>query len=148
VAARRGYVDGVMKSEIDIEALHSKRLRLFGVSNELRTPGQRAATVRGFVADLLPAIADGRIRPVLDQVFPFVELPAAKAHMESNAHLGKIVVRASSGRIHETGLASHSIPERWLITKITESRIPKIKSCSPAKSPVERSSRWRESYPH
>ena len=88
-----GYVDGVMKSEIDINALHAKRLTLFGVSNKLRDANQRAATVRGFVADLLPAIADGRIRPVIDRVFAFDELPAAKAYMESNAHLGKIVVR-------------------------------------------------------
>jgi NADPH:quinone reductase-like Zn-dependent oxidoreductase len=56
-----GYVDGVMRSEIDIEALHSKRLHLFGVSNKLRDAAQRAETVRGFVADVLPAIADGRI---------------------------------------------------------------------------------------
>jgi len=89
-----GYVDGVMRSEIDIEALHTKRLHLFGVSNKLRDAGQRAETVRGFVADVLPAIADGRIRPVVDRVFPFAELPAAVAFMESSAHLGKIVVRA------------------------------------------------------
>ena len=82
-----------MKAEIDIDALHSKRLTLFGVSNKLRNAEQRAATVRGLVADLLPMIADGRLRPVIDRVFPFDELPAAKAYMESNAHLGKIVVR-------------------------------------------------------
>ena len=89
-----GYVDGVLKSEIDIEALHAKRLKLFGVSNKLRNPEQRATSARGFVADLLPAIADGRIRPLIDRVFAFEDLPAAKALMESNAHLGKIVVRA------------------------------------------------------
>jgi NADPH:quinone reductase-like Zn-dependent oxidoreductase len=88
-----GYVDGVMRSEIDIETLHTKRLHLFGVSNKLRDAAQRAETVRGFVADVLPAIADGRIRPVIDRVFPFAELPAAVALMESGAHLGKIVVR-------------------------------------------------------
>ena len=88
-----GYVDGVMKAEIDIDALHAKRLTLFGVSNKLRNAEQRATTARGFVADLLPLIADGRLRPVIDRVFPFDELPAAKAYMESNAHLGKIVVR-------------------------------------------------------
>ena len=88
-----GYVDGVMKAEIDIDALHAKRLTLFGVSNKLRNAEQRAATVRGFVADLLPMIADGRLRPAIDRVFPFDELPAAKAHMESNAHRRKIVVR-------------------------------------------------------
>ena len=88
-----GYVDGVLKSEIDIEALHTKRLTLFGVSNRLRTPQQRAVTVRGFAADILPFIAAGKIRPVIDRVFPFSELPAAKSYMESNAHLGKIAVR-------------------------------------------------------
>jgi NADPH2:quinone reductase len=88
-----GYVDGVMRAEIDIEALHAKRLQLFGVSNKLRTPAQRAANVAGFVADVLPFIADGRIDPVVDRVFGFGALPEAKRHMESNAHLGKIVVR-------------------------------------------------------
>jgi len=88
-----GYVDGVLKSEIDIEALHTKRLTLFGVSNRLRTPEQRAVTVRGFAADILPFIAAGKIKPVIDRVFPFAELPAAKAYMESNAQVGKIAVR-------------------------------------------------------
>ena len=78
---------------MDIEALHSKRLTLFGVSNRLRNAAQRAETVRGFTADILPFIADGRIRPVIDRVFKFSELPAAKDYMESNAHLGKIAVR-------------------------------------------------------
>ena len=91
-----GYVDGVLKSEIDIEALHAKRLKLFGVSNKLRNPEQRATSARGFVADLLPAIADGRIRLLIDRVFAFEELPAAKALMESNAHAGKIVLRGAA----------------------------------------------------
>jgi len=88
-----GTLDGVLRSEIDIDALHAKRLHLFGVSNRLRTPEMRAETVRGFVADVLPALADGRIRPLIDRVYPFEQLPEAKRLMESNAHLGKIVVR-------------------------------------------------------
>ena len=87
-----GYVDGVLKSEIDIQALHAKRLVLFGVSNKLRSAEQRASGVPGFVADLLPAIAAGRIRPVIDTIYPFDQLAAARAHMESNRHLGKIVL--------------------------------------------------------
>ena len=87
-----GYLDGVLKAEIDLEALHAKRHNLFGVSNKLRSAEQRAHTVRGFVADLLPMIADGRIRPLVDRVFPFDQLPQAKAFMEANAHLGKIVL--------------------------------------------------------
>lgn len=87
-----GYVDGVLRSEIDLEALHTKRLTLFGVSNRLRTAEQRAVTVRGFAADVLPFIAAGKIRPLVDRVFAFGDLPAAKDYMESNAHLGKIAV--------------------------------------------------------
>jgi len=88
-----GYVDGVLRAEIDLGALHAKRLRLFGVSNRLRNAEQRAVSARGFARDLLPALADGRIKPLVDRVYPFDELPAAKARMEANAHVGKIVVR-------------------------------------------------------
>jgi NADPH:quinone reductase-like Zn-dependent oxidoreductase len=87
-----GYVDGILKSEIDLQALHAKRLTLFGVSNKLRNAEQRAAGVPGLVADLLPAIAAGRIRPVIDSVYPFGQLEAARRHMEANRHLGKIVL--------------------------------------------------------
>ena len=88
-----GYVDGVVSAELDILALHSKRLKLYGVSNKLRSAAEIAEGVRNFSRDVLPALASGHLRPVIDRVFPFAELPQAKAHMESNAHLGKIIVR-------------------------------------------------------
>jgi NADPH:quinone reductase-like Zn-dependent oxidoreductase len=87
-----GYVDHTLKAEIDLQALHARRLTLFGVSNKLRSADQRAAGLPAFKADLLPAIADGRIRPLVDRVFPFDQLPAAQAHMEADRHLGKIVL--------------------------------------------------------
>jgi NADPH:quinone reductase-like Zn-dependent oxidoreductase len=88
-----GYVDGVMTSQIDIEALHSKRLRLFGVSNKMRNAAQRGVTVEGFKKDFLPLFASGKLKPVLDRVYDFKDLPEAKARMESDAHVGKIVIR-------------------------------------------------------
>jgi NADPH:quinone reductase len=88
-----GYVDGVLKSEIDLEALHSKRLKLFGVSNKLRTAEQRAQTVQGFTRDWLPLFASGKLKPLVDQVYDFAELPKAVARMEADRHVGKIVVR-------------------------------------------------------
>ena len=91
-----GYVDRVFGAEIDLQALHAKRLTLFGVSNKLRRADQRAAGVPAFRADLLPAIADGRIRPLVDRVFAFDELDAARACMEANRHLGKIVLRIAT----------------------------------------------------
>jgi NADPH:quinone reductase-like Zn-dependent oxidoreductase len=88
-----GYVDGQLQAEIDIQALHAKRLTLFGVSNKLRSADQRASGVAPFVADWLPLFADGRIRPLIDRVFPFHDLSGAQACMQANQHLGKIVLR-------------------------------------------------------
>ena len=88
-----GYLDRVMKAELDIDALHAKRLKLFGVSNKHRNAEGRAVTVRGFTADFLPYFASGRLKPLVDRVYRFDELPQAKAFVESDAHLGKVVVR-------------------------------------------------------
>jgi len=88
-----GYLDRTMKAELDIDALHAKRLKLFGVSNKHRNAESRAVTVRGFTADFLPYFAAGHIRPLIDRVFRFDELPQAKAFVESDAHLGKVVIR-------------------------------------------------------
>jgi NADPH2:quinone reductase len=88
-----GYVDGVVHADIDLEALHAKRLTVFGVSNKLRTTEQRAAAVPRFVADVMPHFATGRIRPRIDRVMDFARLEDAKARMEAGAHVGKIVLR-------------------------------------------------------
>ncbi len=91
-----GYVDGTLDATIDLQALHAKRLCLFGVSNKLRTAAQRADGIAQFVAQILPAFADGRIRPLVDRLFDFDQLDQAKALMENNQHKGKIVLRIAA----------------------------------------------------
>ncbi|AEG91675.1 zinc-binding dehydrogenase [Ramlibacter tataouinensis] len=88
-----GYVDGVLHADLDLGALHAKRLTLFGVSNKLRTKAQRAAAVPRFTAEVMPHIAAGRIRPQIDRVCDFARLQEAKARMEAGEHIGKIVLR-------------------------------------------------------
>lgn len=87
-----GYVDNVLKAEIDLQALHAKRLVLFGVSQKMTTPAQKADGTRRFAEQMLPLAARGRLRPLIDREFPFADMPAARAHMEANAHVGKIVL--------------------------------------------------------
>jgi NADPH:quinone reductase len=89
-----GYVDNVLKAEIDLQALHAKRLVLFGVSQKMTSPAQKAEGTRLFAEQILPLVAAGKLRPVIDRVFPFGEVPAARALMEANAHVGKIVIAA------------------------------------------------------
>ncbi len=89
-----GYVDGVLQAPIDLQALHAKRLVLFGVSNKMTGAAHKANATRQFEQEMLPLVASGKLRPLIDRVFPLAELAAARAHMEADAHVGKIVVTA------------------------------------------------------
>jgi NADPH:quinone reductase-like Zn-dependent oxidoreductase len=87
-----GYVDGVTSAPLDLAALHSRRLHLFGVSSKQLKPEQRHAIVSGVIRDVLPLFAHERMRPVIARVFPFAHLADAITYMESNAQTGKIVL--------------------------------------------------------
>src|SRR6266568_616028 len=87
-----GYVDGVLKSEIDIEALHTKRLTLFGVSNRLRTAEQRADLRRGErLHDLAVEPVDDVLRRLRrrDVSVPVHRLVPGVARLGHGGHVGK-----------------------------------------------------------
>ena len=88
-----GYVDGVLKAEIDLNALHANRFEVYGISNSKATVEEKAEAMRCFVRDVAPMLQDGRITPVVDKVFAFDDLPAAKQYVDSDAQMGKVVVR-------------------------------------------------------
>jgi NADPH:quinone reductase-like Zn-dependent oxidoreductase len=87
-----GYVDHTLQAELDLQALHAKRLVLFGVSQKMTSAAQKAEGTRRFAEQMLPLVAAGQLRPLVDKVFGFADLPAARAHMEANRHVGKIVI--------------------------------------------------------
>jgi NADPH:quinone reductase-like Zn-dependent oxidoreductase len=87
-----GYVDNQHHAEIDLSAVHANRFEISGVSNARTTAEERAAATRGFARDILPAIESGKIKPVVDSVFSFDDLPAAKARMDASEMVGKIIV--------------------------------------------------------
>ena len=90
-----GYLDRTFTAEIDLATLHSKRLHLFGVSAKHRPVHERAAMQPMFRKELLPLLADGRIKPLVDKVFSLDDLQKAREFMESNSQVGKIVIRVA-----------------------------------------------------
>jgi NADPH2:quinone reductase len=88
-----GRMSGVLKGELDVDRLAEHRLHLYGVSNRLRNAAQRAESMRRFVADLMPALSEGKIRPIIDRSFPLADLALAQAHVEADHHVGKVVIR-------------------------------------------------------
>jgi NADPH2:quinone reductase len=53
---------------------------------------QKAIVARGLEEKVLPLIAEGRCRPVIDSTFPLDEVAKAQARMEEGSHVGKIVL--------------------------------------------------------
>jgi NADPH:quinone reductase-like Zn-dependent oxidoreductase len=87
-----GYVDGVLNADMDLQALHMKRLVLFGVSNKMLDAEQKAQAAAAFAHDVLPRVREQQLRPLVDRAYAFDALPAARERMEANAHAGKIVL--------------------------------------------------------
>lgn len=88
-----GQMSGSPKVELDMDAFAMRRLHLFGVSNRLRTSAQKAASAQRFAAEIMPAIAKGEVRPIIDQVFDLDEVDAAHRHVYADRQVGKVVVR-------------------------------------------------------
>jgi NADPH:quinone reductase len=88
-----GRMSGVTTGDLDVDRLAERRLHLYGVSNRLRTAAQRAESMRLFVADLMPALSAGEIRPIIDRCFGLEQLAGAQAHVEAEQHVGKVVIQ-------------------------------------------------------
>ncbi|MDX1996992.1 MAG: NAD(P)H-quinone oxidoreductase [Thermoanaerobaculia bacterium] len=81
------------RAEIPLDLVLTRRLRILGSVLRPRSRGEKADLVAGFAAWGLPRLADGRLRPVVDRVLPFEQLPDAYRQMAEGGATGKIVVR-------------------------------------------------------
>jgi NADPH:quinone reductase-like Zn-dependent oxidoreductase len=76
-------------------ALLSKRQQIIGSTLRARPNEEKAAIVSSFMTRFGDDLRAGRIRPVIDRVFPLVE--AADAHRAmKRSHFGKIGLRVSA----------------------------------------------------
>jgi NADPH2:quinone reductase len=83
---------GSPRATVDFTRLMLKRLHHTGSTLRSRSVADKAAIARAIEADVLPLLAAGRVKPVIDSTFPFRQAAAAHARMESSAHIGKIVL--------------------------------------------------------
>jgi NADPH:quinone reductase len=70
-----------------------KRLTLVGTTLRSRPLEEKIAVARDLSEYIVPLFDAGRLKPVIDRVFPFSEIRAAHELMESNKTFGKIVLR-------------------------------------------------------
>jgi NADPH:quinone reductase-like Zn-dependent oxidoreductase len=77
---------------INLDQLAFRRLRIRGTTFSVRTPEERGEVCAALVPDVLPALEDGRIKAIIDRVFPFAEAQIAAERMRSNQAAGKLVL--------------------------------------------------------
>ena len=83
---------GGPRAEIDLSLLWLKRLKLIGVTFRTRSEQERLDCIQACAHDMLPFLEAGRIRLPIDRTFPLEAIREAHRYMQSDQHVGKIVL--------------------------------------------------------
>jgi len=83
---------GSPRASVDFRRIMLKRLHHTGSTLRSRSVTDKAAIAQAVERSVWPLIVAGKVRPVLDKVFPIRQAADAHARMESSVHIGKIVL--------------------------------------------------------
>ena len=85
-------VQGGVKSELNAGVLQRKRLTVTGSTLRARPVAFKAALAQSCLKHVWPLLAAGQVKPVIYRTFEAEHAAQAHALMESNQHIGKIVL--------------------------------------------------------
>ncbi len=91
---------GGSTAEVDLRRIITERLTLTGSTLRPQTVQEKGAIAASLRAEVLPLLAEGRVRPLVYRRFPLAQAAAAHRLMESSAHMGKIVLEMDGGPDH------------------------------------------------
>ncbi len=83
---------GGATAEVNFTQLMMKRLIHTGSTLRPRTIAEKAAIAKALEAKVWPLLAQGTVRPVIDNVYPLEQAAEAHRRMEAGDHIGKIVL--------------------------------------------------------
>lgn len=83
---------GGARADLDLGAVLRKRILIEGTVLRSRSNAEKADLVGAFRTDVLPALSEGKLLPVVDRVFEFREIRAAHEYLLTNGNFGNVVV--------------------------------------------------------
>lgn len=83
---------GGMQATVPVFEIMRRRLTLTGSTLRARDVAFKALVADELERNVWPHVAAGKLKPVIDRSFPLAEAADAHRHMESGAHMGKIVL--------------------------------------------------------
>jgi NADPH:quinone reductase len=84
---------GGTQGNVNIGMLMSKRLTMFGCTMRTRTLEEKLAVTRRFATSVLPLLASGKVKPIIEQVYSLEKVGEAHKMMGENRNFGKLIVR-------------------------------------------------------
>ena len=78
--------------ELDLLALMVRRATIFGTVLRARPLEQKAAAVQAFEKEVVPGLASGALRPLVEGVFPVADIHDAFDRLASPGKVGKVLV--------------------------------------------------------
>ncbi len=80
------------KAQVDFRRLMVKRLHHTGSTLRPRSVAQKEEIAQALRENVLPLVAEGRCKPVIDSTFALDDVVSAHRRMDSSLHVGKIVL--------------------------------------------------------
>ena len=80
------------KTNVDLYQILRKRLHIIGTVLRARSLQEKIEITNSFASAVVPLLAKGAIRPVVDSVFPLEKVQDAHRRLESNETFGKVVL--------------------------------------------------------
>jgi putative PIG3 family NAD(P)H quinone oxidoreductase len=81
-----------VRAELDLRQLMGRRLRIIGSVLRARRVEEKIEIKDRFVASFWRDVEEGRVKPVIDAVYPIAQANAAHGRMAANLNVGKIVL--------------------------------------------------------
>jgi len=79
-------------AEFNLGMALAKRAKIIGTVLRSRPTEEKAEATQAFIRDVLPLVAEGKIKLNLDKVFQVEDIREAHEYLESNASFGKVVL--------------------------------------------------------
>lgn len=87
-----GILGGNIVPEVNLLELMAKCVQLTGTLLTPRSDAYKARLTKEFMDRVMPLMDQGKIRPVVDKVFPYEQVKDAHEYMEQNKNIGKILL--------------------------------------------------------
>lgn len=83
---------GGSAGEINLAQVLMKRLRIIGSVLRSQSREEKAAIIEGFGRTAVPLLASGKVRPIIDRIFPIRDVEEAHQYLSKGEHFGKVVL--------------------------------------------------------